>query len=70
MKEYLSIKRVYAEPMCRLQAEIKGLVRDIKDEAEEGYIVIYDNDDTSWSPKKVFEEGYIEVSKSEKEGEI
>jgi hypothetical protein len=65
MKQYQSIKKVYAEPMNRLQAELKGLVRDVKDESEEGYIVIYDNDYTSWSPKEVFESGYKEI-----EGEL
>ena len=61
MKEYQSIKKVYAEPMNRLHAELKGLVRDITNESEEGYIVIYNNDYISWSPKKVFEDGYVEI---------
>lgn len=64
MKEYQSIKRVWAEPMDRLVAEEKGLVRDIKDETEDGYIVVYDNDYTSWSPKDVFEAGYMLLEKS------
>jgi DNA replication initiation complex subunit (GINS family) len=41
MQEHQSIKRVYAEPMDRLVAEEKGLVRDIKNETEDGYIVVY-----------------------------
>lgn len=61
MKQYQSIKKVYAEPMNRLHAELKGLVRDITNEYEEGYIVFYDNDYTSWSPKEVFESGYKEI---------
>lgn len=65
MKQYQSIKKVYAEPMNRLHAELKGLVRDITNEYEEGYIVFYDNDYTSWSPKEVFESGYKEI-----EGEL
>ena len=65
MKQYQSIKKVYAEPMNRLHAELKGLVRDITNEDEEGYMVFYDNGYTSWSPKEVFESGYKEI-----EGEL
>lgn len=64
MQEYRSIKRVYAEPMDRLVAEEKGLVRDIKNETEDGYIVVYEDDYTSWSPKDVFEKGYMLIEKS------
>lgn len=64
MQEYQSIKRVYAEPMDRLVAEEKGLVRDIKNETEDGYIVVYEDDYTSWSPKDVFEKGYMLIEKS------
>ena len=64
MKEYQSIKKVWAEPMDRLIAEEKGLVRDIKNETEDGFIVIYENDYTSWSPKDVFEKGYRKIEKT------
>ena len=64
MQEYQSIKKVYAEPMDRLIAEAKGLIRDVKDETEDGYIVVYENDYTSWSPKDTFEKGYRKIDKS------
>ena len=64
MEEYQSIKKVYAEPMDRLIAEAKGLIRDVKDETEDGYIVVYENDYTSWSPKDTFEKGYRKIDKS------
>lgn len=64
MQEYQSIKKVYAEPMDRLIAEAKGLIRDVKDETEDGYIVAYENDYTSWSPKDTFEKGYRKIDKS------
>lgn len=65
MIKYKSIKEVYAEPMDRLQAEAKGLVRDITNEYEEGYIVIYEDNYTSWSPKEAFENGYVKVKEDE-----
>ena len=65
MIKYKSIKEVYAEPMDRLMAEEKGLVRDKTNEYEEGYIVIYDDNYTSWSPKEAFENGYIKVEEND-----
>jgi hypothetical protein len=64
MTKYRSIKEVYAEPMDRLEAEKLNLVRDVTGEPESGYRVQYSDDYESWSPKYVFEQGYIEVSES------
>lgn len=69
MQEYQSIKRVYAEPMDRLVAEEKGLVRDIKNETEDGYIVVYEDNYSSWCPKDVFERGYRKIEKCKNESE-
>ena len=62
MKKYRSVKEVFAEPMDYHQAGGLSLIRDYnKDkENEDGYIVIYSDAYKSWSPKKVFEDGYIE----------
>lgn len=64
MKKYRSIKEVYAQPMDYHQAGSLGLIRDYnKDkENEEGYIVVYSDDYKSWSPKKAFKDGYIEIT--------
>lgn len=59
MKNYTCIKKVDAEPMSRLDAELAGLVRDITGKDEPGYKVVYSDDYTSWSPKESFEKGYV-----------
>ncbi len=63
MQEYQSIKKVYAEPMDRLIAEEKGLVRDKTNKSEDGYVVVYEDNYTSWSPKDTFEKGYRKIEK-------
>ena len=61
MNEYQSIKKVKAEKMDRFEAQELGLVRDILDKNEEGYLVQYSDNYASWSPKKAFEDGYIKI---------
>ena len=60
MKTYQSIKKVQAEPMMYHGAG-KDLIRDYNPEAEDqfGYKVLYQDGYTSWSPEKVFEDGYV-----------
>ena len=62
MESYQSIKKVQAEPMKYHKAGGCGLIRDYNaDEAEqEGYKVVYADGYESWSPKEIFEEGYIQ----------
>lgn len=57
--EYKCIKEVQAKPMDRLTAEGLGLVRDVTGINEDGYFVKYNEDYSSWTPKKPFEDGYI-----------
>lgn len=61
MEEYQSIKKVKAKKMDRFEAQELGLVRDILNKNEEGYLVEYSDDYKSWSPKKAFEDGYIKI---------
>ena len=58
LQVYKCIKQVQAEPMDRFTAQELGLVRDIIDENEDGYRVVYSNDYISWSPRQSFEDGY------------
>ena len=61
MKEYKCTKVVLAEQMGRAKAESLGLVRDVTGVEEEGYVVVYNEDYTSWTPKAPFEAGYEET---------
>lgn len=61
MKEYLCTKRVLAKPMTRFVAQELNLVRDVLDEDEEGYMVKYNEEYSSWTPKEPFEKGYVEL---------
>jgi len=63
MKKYKCIKEVEAKPMDRFEAQGLGLVRDETDVNEAGYYVVYSKDYVSWSPKAVFESGYVSESK-------
>jgi len=68
IKHYQCIKQVHAEPMTygHFKSSIRN-VRDVKgmDPTAPGYHVIYSKGTAdeyhSWSPKAVFEEGYIEI---------
>lgn len=68
LKHYQAIKQVHAEPMTL--GDFNANVRLISfpgkvDSSAEGYHVIYSKDTPdeyhSWSPKRAFEEGYIEL---------
>lgn len=68
LKFYQCIKQVHAEPMP--YGEFKTTIRNVKDLGtihfeEPGYHVVYNrgtqDEYHSWSPKAVFEEGYIEI---------
>ena len=61
MAKYICIKQVEAEEMGELEAETLGLLRDsIGDRTpREGYKVTYKDGYISWSPKDVFDNGYV-----------
>ena len=77
VKSYICIKTVKAKPMTRKEAEKLGLVRNPESDTapdEKGYYVLYKDGYESWSPKDVFEDGYVnneleEVAKSDSEEE-
>ena len=62
MKKYIGTKEIKAKPMTRGEYNArKGWPMPSNEVAsEEGYFVEYPDGYTSWSPKKVFEEGYRE----------
>ena len=66
-KKYRSIKIVSADEMSYHLAGQNGLIRgyDNSKNDEDGYRVIYDKGYESWSPKDVFEDGYIEIDDKE-----
>lgn len=64
MKNYIGVKIVKAEPATK--AEFLTSVKESRQisegsDAEEGYIVVYPDGYTSWSPKEVFEKAYREL---------
>ena len=67
MKKYLGVKVIQAEPMTHGEFSLKKYGNDnstefgIKNKDTEGYLVQYDNEYTSWSPKDVFEKAYKEI---------
>ena len=67
MKKYLGVKVIQAEPMTHGEFSLKKYGNDnstefgIKNKEAEGYLVQYDNEYISWSPKDVFEKAYREV---------
>ena len=68
MKVYIGTKILKAEPMQLGEYnKVRGweIPKD-EDTMKEGYIVKYDNDYISWSPKEVFEAAYREASITEK----
>lgn len=66
-KIYLGTKIVYAEPMDDVfTVETKISKTVFNPEGLCGYRIIYPDGYVSWSPKKVFESSYREVSESEK----
>jgi len=68
VKKYQSIKQVEAEPMDYHTAGKLGLIRDYKADVENsnGYRIVYADGYESWSPKKVFEDGYNKLTKENK----
>lgn len=69
MKTYIGTKILLAKPMTRGEYnnhhEWTTLPED-ENPLDDGYLVQYDNDYISWSPKSVFETHYREISDSEK----
>lgn len=56
-KRYVGTKIIYAEPMTQnIFAASHGVPRDMID--KKGYLVKYENDYESWSPKAVFDAAY------------
>ncbi len=69
MKIYIGTKIIKAEPMFLGEYnKVRGweMPKD-EDPMKEGYLVEYDNNYISWSPKEVFEGAYREVSETEKD---
>lgn len=62
MKHYIGVKEIDAKPMTRGEYnKYRGWgIPKNEDPAEEGYLVQYPDGYESWSPKKVFEEAYVE----------
>ena len=68
MKKYIGTKEVSAQPMTADEAVVKGY-KVGNHEHEDGYEVEYKDGYKSWSPKKVFEESYVEETYRIKESE-
>ena len=64
-KLYIGSKIIRAIPMDEVTflKTIKG--QDVDQETSPGYLVLYPDGYKSWSPKRVFEEAYREVSQGE-----
>jgi len=60
MKKYIGVKAVEAKPMRLVEAE-DLLQRKIGPGNPQGYLVRYPDGYESWSPKKVFDDAYMEV---------
>ena len=63
MKKYRCIKEVMAEPQKlteEMAVRVKGSSSKVGDD---GYKVVYEDGYESWSPKDVFEKGYILIEK-------
>ena len=62
MKIFIGTKVIMAEPMTMAEAQ-KVLGREIKPATieEDGYLVEYNDEYKSWSPKSVFEKAYHEL---------
>ena len=60
MKKYIGTKIVSAEPMSKVVACNKGLIRNSECNKVnvDGYKVTYEDGYESWSPKDVFEKAY------------
>ena len=60
MTKYIGVKIISAEPMSKIVACNKGLIRksECNDVNADGYKVTYEDGYESWSPKDVFEKAY------------
>lgn len=58
MQKFIGVKIVSATPMTREYAETNHDVVVGGSNHGDGYLVVYDNDYKSWSPKAVFEAAY------------
>lgn len=63
-KTYIGVKEVKAQPMNRQEYnDLKGWTIPLDEEpTDAGFLVIYPDGYTSWSPEKVFNEAYRELS--------
>lgn len=61
MKKYKCIKEVMAKPMTRFEAQKLKLVRDKTNVDEDGYMVKYNEEYSSWTPAEPFEKGYVKA---------
>ena len=68
METYIGTKIIKAKPMTRGEYNThRGWeIPENENPFDEGYLVQYDNEYISWSPKDVFETAYRSVSKTEK----
>lgn len=65
-KAYIGCKIIRAEPMSQEDfLRSRGKWQDGQETYGDGYKVIYADNYVSWSPKKVFEEAYREVTQQE-----
>ena len=63
---YIGTKIVRAKPMTSNEfAKFKGKEVDKNSENANGYLVIYEDNYTSWSPKSTFERAYRVITHSE-----
>lgn len=69
MNCYIGCKLVEAESMTRgVYNQLRGWqIPDNENPEDEGYLVKYDNDYISWSPKNIFEKHYFMTSLSKEE---
>jgi hypothetical protein len=64
MKNYIGIKLIQAKPMTRgLYNSYRGWTLPADENpADAGYLVVYPDGYESWSPKRQFEDAYLDVS--------
>jgi hypothetical protein len=68
LQSYVGCKIIQAEPMTHSKWLFsQGKLQDNQETAGDGYMVIYEDNYRSWSPKHVFERCYRPITRSEKE---
>lgn len=67
MNYYMGFKLIKAEPMNRGEYnKYRGwTIPEDENPLDEGYLVKYNDDYVSWSPKEVFEKAYMEVQENQ-----